>query len=72
MRQWAIEEAEEDPRKTDPNATTRPPLSFTADCLQPGHILFSMSTRGVSAMRGRVGRGRRVDNGPCELGGRER
>ena len=60
MRQWATEEAEED-LGTDPNATTRPPLSFTADCLQPGHILCSMSTR---AMGGRAGRGRRVDGGP--------
>ena len=25
-----------------PNATTKPPLSFTADCLQPGQILFSI------------------------------
>lgn len=27
-----------------PNATTRPPLSFTADFLQPGQSLFSMGT----------------------------
>lgn len=30
-------------KKEEPKATTKPPCSVTADFLQPGHILSSMS-----------------------------
>jgi len=40
MRGWVDGDGDTGGR-TDPNATTRPPFSFTAEFLQPGQILCS-------------------------------